>query len=105
MPSLNSFASSRPSQTPNIMNWKLVSRGRSKSLWHHCPFPQYILGDAASSSKRAAGSGHTNLTLFQKREKTEGKLGRYVKGVFERMDFPRKIRRGGRGEGAMGNDV
>ena len=50
-------------------------------------------------SKRAAGSGHTNLTLFQKREKTEGKLGRYVKGVFERMDFPRKIRRGGGGGG------
>ena len=39
------------------------------------------------SGKRAAGSVHTNLTLFQKREKTEGKLGRYVKDVFERMDF------------------
>ena len=43
------------------------------------------------SGKRAAGSVHTNLTLLQKREKTEGKLGRYVKDVFERMDF-----RGGR---------
>ena len=38
------------------------------------------------SGKRAAGSGHTNLTLFQKREKTEGKLGRYVKDVFERVE-------------------
>ena len=99
MPSLNSFASLRPSQTRTIMDWKLLSRGRSKSLWHHSPFPQNILGDAASSSKPAAGSAHTNLTLFQKREKTEGKLGRYVKGVFEKMDFPRKIRRGGGGGG------
>ena len=32
---------------------------------------------------------------FSKREKTEGKLGRYVKDVFERMDF----RRRGGGEG------
>ena len=47
------------------------------------------------SGKRATGSVHTNLTLFQKRGKTERKLGRYVKDVFERMDFPRKIRRGG----------
>ena len=47
------------------------------------------------SGKRAAGSGHTNLALSQKREKTEGKLGRYVKDVFERMDF----RRRGGGEG------
>ena len=39
------------------------------------------------SGKRAAGSVQTNLTLFRKREKTEGKLGRYVKDVFERMDF------------------
>ena len=29
-----------------------------------------------NSGKRAEGSGHTNLTLFQKREKTEGELGR-----------------------------
>ena len=29
-----------------------------------------------NSGKRAADSGHINLTLFQKREKTEGKLGR-----------------------------
>ena len=36
------------------------------------------------SGKRAKGNGHTNLTLFQKREKTEGKLGRDVKDVFER---------------------
>ena len=36
------------------------------------------------SGKRAKGNGHTNLTLFQKREKTEGKLGRDVKYVFER---------------------
>ena len=28
------------------------------------------------SGKRAGGSGHINLTLFQKREKTEGKWGR-----------------------------
>ena len=28
------------------------------------------------SGKRAAGSGHINLTLFKKREKTEGKVGR-----------------------------
>ena len=102
MPSLNSFASSRPSQTRNIMDWKLVSRGRSKSLWHHWPFPQYILGDATSSSKRAAGCGHTNMTLFQKREKTEGKLGRYVKGVFERMDFPHENKEGGGGGVGMG---
>ena len=27
------------------------------------------------SAKRGAGSGHTNLTLFQKREKTEGNWG------------------------------
>ena len=47
------------------------------------------------SGKLATGSVHTNLTLFQKRGKTERKLGRYVKDVFERMDFPRKIRRGG----------
>ena len=39
------------------------------------------------SGKRATGSGHTNLILFQKRGKTEGRLGRYVKDVFERMDF------------------
>ena len=45
------------------------------------------------SGKRAAGSGHTNLTRFQKREKTEGKLGRCVKDVFERVDF-----RGGGGK-------
>ena len=36
------------------------------------------------SGKRAKGNGHTNLTFFQKREKTEGKLGRDVKDVFER---------------------
>ena len=36
------------------------------------------------SGKRAKGNGHTNLTLFQKREKTERKLGRDVKDVFGR---------------------
>ena len=36
------------------------------------------------SGKRAKGNGHTNLTLFQKREKSERKLGRDVKYVFER---------------------
>ena len=50
------------------------------------------------SGKRAAGSGHTNLTLSQEREKTEGKLGRYVKDVFERMDF-----RGGGGGRVKGH--
>ena len=62
------------------------------------PFSKHIgwrMGDSFSSlafsvkksGKRAAGSGHINLTLFQKRDKTEGKLGRDVKDVFERMDF------------------
>ena len=46
------------------------------------------------SGKRAASSGHTNLTLFKKIDKTERKLGRYVIYVFERMYF----RRGGGGE-------
>ena len=49
------------------------------------------------SGKRAASSGHTNLTLFQKIDKTERKLGRYVKDVFERMYF----RRGGGGGGRL----
>ena len=43
------------------------------------------------NGKRAASSSHTNLTLFQKIDKTERKLGRYVIYVFKRMYF----RRGG----------
>ena len=58
-----------------------------QAVWRMGYFFSSLAFLVKKSGKRAAGSVLTNLTLFQKREKTEGKLRRYVKDVFERMDF------------------
>ena len=55
------------------------TRGRNKSLWHHCPFPQSILGHSARRGIESLSMARWKHPL--------------IKSVLNNLEFPSSERR------------